>query len=189
MNLLGMVLQAGTAEEAPQVFNLSMGTSFWTLVIFFALLIVLARYAFPPILGYAEAREQRIQESLDEARRTRDEASELLERQRRDLAEARQQVQQILAEGKQAAERVRQEMLQQARQEQEHLLVRAREEIDTEREKAVEAVRREAVEISLAAASRLVQRRLGDEEDRRLVTGYLADITARESGAGAERGA
>lgn len=177
MNLLFMALQgAEPAGETPQVFNLSLGTSFWTLVIFLLLLFVLARYAFPPILGYAEAREKRIQESLDEARRAREEAASLLERQRQELAQARQQGQQFIAEARQSAETVRQEMLRQARDEQESLLERARSEIDREREKAVEALRRETVDLALAAASKLVHERLDAEEDRQLVKDYLAQL-------------
>ncbi len=183
MNLMWMALQ-GTepAAEAPQVFNLSPGTSFWTLVIFLILLFVLVRYAFPPILGYAEARERRIQESLDEARKEREEAAALLEQQRQELAEARQQVQQLIGEGRQSAEKVRQEMLRQAREEQESLLERARSDIEREREKAIESLRREAVDLALAAASKLVHERLDAEDDRRLVRDYLARLTTGDGG-------
>lgn len=177
MNLLWMALQGAEAAEEPQVFNLSMGTSFWTLIIFLLLLFVLVRYAFPPILGYAEAREKRIQESLDEARRAREETAALLEQQRQELAEARQQAQQLIAEGRQAAERVRQELLQQARSEQESLLERARADIDREREKAAESLRRDAVDLALTAAGKLMQRRLDADEDRRLVRQYLSDLS------------
>ena len=97
MNLLSVILQqAGEAGAEPNVFQLSTNVSFWTLVIFLALLAVLAKFAFPPILGYANAREQRIQDILDAAARDRGEAERILEEQRRELAEARQQAQQIL---------------------------------------------------------------------------------------------
>jgi F-type H+-transporting ATPase subunit b len=187
MNLLWIVLQqaAPAAQEVPNVFNLSLGTSFWTVVIFLILLFVLGKYALPPILGYAEAREKRIQQSLDEAKAARDEAEQLLEQQRRELAAGREQAQQVVGEAKQAAERVRQDMLAQARKEQEALLERARDEIEREREQAVEAIRREAVDLSLAAASKLIRRRLGAEEDRRLVSEFLSELVAGGDGAGA----
>ncbi|HEX7117868.1 MAG TPA: F0F1 ATP synthase subunit B [Longimicrobiales bacterium] len=185
MNLLFLVLQH--AEEAgaePSVFQLSTNVSFWTLIIFVALLAVLAKFAFPPILGYAAAREQRIQDILDQAARDREEAERILEAQRRELAEARQQAQQVLADARQAGERLRQEMLERARAEQEELIARARQDMEREREAAIDALRREAVELSLAAASRLVEQRLGGDEDRALVRDYLDRIGA-SSGAGA----
>lgn len=185
MNLLSLILQH--AEEAgaqPDVFQLSTNVSFWTLVIFLLLLGVLAKFAFPAILGYANAREQRIQQILDAAARDREEAERILEAQRRELAEARQQAQQVLAEARQAGERMRQQLLEQAKAEQRELIERARQDLAREREAAFDALRREAIDIALAAASRLVRERLGSEEDRALVRDYVNRIGAA-SGAGA----
>ena len=161
------------AEHAPNVFNLNMGTSFWTLVIFGVLMVVLAKWAFPPILGYAQAREERIQNSLDEARQARDEAQRALESQRQELAKAREESQAIIARGKQDAEKVRAELLERAKAEQQDVIDKARREIERERDQAIESVRREAVELSIAAAAQLLGKRLDTAEDRRLVTEYL----------------
>jgi F-type H+-transporting ATPase subunit b len=185
MNLLTVILQqAGEAGAEPNVFQLSTNVSFWTLVIFVILLVVLSKFAFPPILGYANAREQRIQDILDAAARDREEAERILEEQRRELAEARQQAQQILADARQAGERVRREALEQARAEQEELVARAKQELEREREAAIEALRHEAVDLSLAAASRLLGKRVDAEEDRTLVRDYLNQLGAT-TGAGA----
>src|SRR5690606_2031386 len=184
MNFLTVVLQHGAEAGAePNVFQLSTNVSFWTVVIFLVLLALLSKFAFPKILGYANAREERIQTILDQAARDREEAERILEEQRRELAEARQQAQQILADARQAGERMRQEMLEQARAEQQELVDRARQELEREREAAIDALRREAVELSLAAASRLIEQRLGAEEDRALVRDYIERIGAT-SGAG-----
>lgn len=159
--------------EAPSVFNLNLGTSFWTLVIFFTLLFVLTKWAFPPILGYAQAREERIQKALDDARKAREEARLALEEQRRDLAKAREESQALIAQGKQDAETLRQEMLTRTQQEQQELLERGKRDLEREREQAVESLRREAVELTMAATSRLLHRKVDDEEDRRLVREFL----------------
>ncbi|MGH7504054.1 MAG: F0F1 ATP synthase subunit B, partial [Longimicrobiales bacterium] len=161
---------------AEALFDPWSNVSFWTLVIFVVLLIVLRRYAYPPILGYAAAREQRIQDSLDEAKRQREEAEALLATQRRELAEAQREAQQVIAEGRQAAERLRQELLERARAEQEEIVARATHDIERERERAVESIRREAVELAIAAAAKLVGRKLSAEEDRRLVSEYLGRV-------------
>jgi F-type H+-transporting ATPase subunit b len=145
---------------------------------------VLAKYAFPPILGYAAAREQRIQDALDDAARQRAEAEQLLEQQRTELADARTQTQALIAEGKQAAERVREDMLARAKAEQEELIARAKRDIERERELAIESLRREAVDLALAAAGKLVGHRVDAAEDRRLVTEYLKS-TDSAAGAGA----
>lgn len=171
------------AEQTPNIFNLEIGVSFWTWVIFLVLLFVLSRYAFPPILGYAAAREERIQKSLDEAKQAREDAAALLEQQCRELAEAKEEAQRVIAEGKQDAEKVRAELLERAREEQQELVAGARADIQRERERAVETVRREAVDLALAAASKLVSERLDSERDRKLVEDFLS-----EAGNGAGRG-
>ncbi len=179
MNVLWVLLQdhAGEAAAEPNVFNLSTSVSFWTLVIFLGLMFVLSKWAFPPILGYAAAREKRIQDSLDEAKRTREETAALLAEQRAELARARVQAQEIVAESRQAAEKVRADLLERTRAEQEAVVTRAKQEIQQESQRAVEHVRREAVELAIAAAAKLVEERLGSDQDRKLVTQFLDRAT------------
>lgn len=177
MNLILAVLQHGTeATESPNVFNLAMNVSFWTVIIFLLLLFLLAKFAFPPILGYAAAREQRIQETLDAARQEREAAEQMVQEQRAELTRAREQGQQLIADAQKAAERIRKETLDKARGEQEELITRAKSEIEAEKARAIDALRREAVDLAIAAASKLVERKLDTEEDRRIVTEFLANV-------------
>ena len=80
-----------------------------------------------------------------------------------------------------AAERTRERAhaMEKTRQEQEELLERARREIRDERDRAVAELRREAVDLSLAAASRLIERRLDGETDRKLVLEFLAGMDGK----------
>lgn len=185
MNMIWMVLQEAGGETSP-LFSLNTGVMIWTIVIFLILVFILGRYAWRPILGTLEARERRIQEILDAAVRDREEAERILEEHRRELAASRQQAQQIVAEGRQAAERVQAELLETARRQQEEILTRAQQEIAREREQAILALRREAVDLSLAAASKLLEKKLDAAEDRRLVEQYLTELSA-SAGNGAER--
>jgi len=184
MNLLPVLLTAVQEAETPNVFAFSQNVSFWTLVIFLLLLAVLAKWAFPPILGYAAAREKRIQDSLDEAKRTHEEAEALLAQQRQELAGAREEAQQLIAGAKEAAAEVRAGLIDEARAEQQAMLDRARQEIVRERELAVEAIRREAVDLAISAAGRLIEKRLGSDEDRKLVTEFLGRVQNRSPAAG-----
>ncbi|HEX6560289.1 MAG TPA: F0F1 ATP synthase subunit B [Longimicrobiales bacterium] len=181
MSLILAVIQHGTdAAASPSVFNLAINVSFWTVIIFLLLLFVLAKFAFPPILGYAAAREKRIQDALDAARQEREDAQRLIEEQRQALLHARDEAQRVIAEAQKAADRVRREMLDKARAEQEELVQRAKSEIDAERARAVDSLRREAVDLAIAAASKLVERRLDSQEDRRLVTDFLTNVDRGE---------
>lgn len=180
MNFLLSLIQEHAAEAAehasPNVFNLTTNVSFWTLVIFAILLVVLAKFAFPPILGYAAAREKRIQEAIDEAARQRAEAERLLNEQKELLAKARGEAQELIGAAQKDAERVRKDLIEKARAEQEEMLARAKREIEDERARAIESLRREAVDLAIAAASKLVEKKVDAQEDRRIITEFLAQV-------------
>lgn len=163
------------------MFDINLGLTVWTTLVFLALLGILWKFAWGPVLGAVEAREARIQGALDQAASEREAAEKLLAEHREQMADARRQAQQLVAEGREAGDRLRQEIEERARSEGRVLIERARETIEREREAAVEMLRRESVELALAAAARLMEERLDEAADRELVTGYL-DQLARPDG-------
>jgi F-type H+-transporting ATPase subunit b len=160
------------------LFSVDPGLSIWTIATFLVVLFVLGKWAWGPILGALDAREQGIRSSIEDAARMRQEAQDALEENRRQLADARRQAQELVAEGREAANRLRRELEEKAREEGDRILERARMEIQRERDLAVEEIRSEAVELALAAASRLLDEKLTEERDRALVKSYLQEIEA-----------
>jgi F-type H+-transporting ATPase subunit b len=112
------------------MFDLNLGLSVWTTFVFLALLAILWKFAWGPILGAVQAREDGIQKTLDRASHERSEAAKLLEEHRQQMADARRQAQQMVADGKEAGERVRQDIEEKARAEGEAMVERARESIE-----------------------------------------------------------
>src|SRR6267378_3317880 len=159
-------------------FSINTGLIFWTIVVFGILLALLWRLGWPHLLKAVEERERRIQQQLEEAERARAEAARLLEEHKRTIAGARAEAQEIVAKAKSLAEKERETLLAKARQEYEQLLGRARKEIDAEKEKAILELRREAVDLSIAAASKLIEGNLDTAANRRMVTEYLASLEA-----------
>ncbi len=173
---------AAAAEESAwdSLFQIDWGLSFWTLLTFGTLLFILARYAWKPLLGALDARQQGIQDNIDEARRLREEADELIARHREQLAEGRRQAQALVGESRAAAETLRKELEAKAREETQAMLANARREIERERKAAVEAVRRESVDVALAVAARLLGERLDAKRDRKLAMEYIDDLADSE---------
>ena len=159
-------------------FSINTGLIFWTVVVFAILLTLLWRFGWPALLKTVEDRERRIQQQLEEAERARAEAARLLEEHKRTIAGAKAEAQEIVARAKAVADKERETLLAKARHEYDQLLERARHEIDAEKEKAIVALRREAVDLSIAAASKLLEAQLDTETNRRLVTDYLATLAA-----------
>lgn len=163
-------------EPTPGPLTVDGGLMLWTILIFLVLLAILKRFAWPAILGAVEAREQALEQQLAEAERSRAEAAKLLEEHKRLMGDAKAQAHTIVVEARQLAEKERAVAMEKTKQEQEELLQRARREIGAERDRAVTDLRREAVDLSLAAASKLIGERLGSETDKKIVSDYLASL-------------
>lgn len=182
--LLGALLPTpaygAVVEEAGggAIFSLNFGLVIWTWVLFLLTLGILAWKVFPLISGGLEERQRKIQEAIDSAREDREEARRLVEEQTRELHLARQEAQGLLDETREAAGRLRQELVADAETEKAQILERARREMDRERERVLEQLRAETVDISLAAAERLIKARLDSEDNRRLVQDYIQRLEA-----------
>jgi len=174
LSLLLQEAQEGGGGLTP--FSINPGLIIWTVVVFGLLLALLWKLGWPAILKSVEDRERRIQQQLDEAERARAEAARLLEEHKRTLGNARGEAQEIVARAQALAEKERQGILERARAEQEQLLERARKEIGAEKEKALLALRREAVDLSIAAASKLIEANLDSAANRKLGLEYLASL-------------
>ena len=170
--------EAGAPPSGP--FTINPGLIIWTLVVFGILLLGAWRLGYPALLKMVEERERRIQKLLDDAEKANAEAQRLLEEHRKQIAAARNEAQEILAKAKTVAQKERELLLVKAREEYDALLNRARKDIEAETEKAIQALRREAVELSIAAASRVIEANLDTDANRKLVTEFLESLGKAE---------
>jgi len=157
------------------------GLMVWTLVIFLILLFVLGKFAFGPITEQVRKREQALTDALESAKHDREEAAKLLAEQRRQLEAARDEGQKLIAEARGAADRSRQELVNQARAQQAEILERTREEIRAERDKAIAELRREAVDLAILGAGKVIEKNLDDRTNRELVEKFLASVSVAGS--------
>jgi len=166
-------------EEAPKadLLSPSYGLMAWTLIIFVVLAIILSKFAFGPITAAVRAREAALEEAITAAKRDREEAARLLEQHRVALDASRGEAQKLIADARVAAERVRAELVEQAHAEQASMLVRARQEIESEKSNAIAQLRREAVDLAIAGAGKVIERNLDQAANRQLVESFLASVT------------
>lgn len=171
-----LLAQEQEAHESVNLLSPNTGLMFWTLLIFIVLMFVLARFAFKPLTAAVEAREKALEEAIEAAKRDREEAAKLLEEQRHAVDVSRADAQRLIAEARTTGEKLRGEMLQETKLQQHELLERARIEIDLERKRAIADLRREAVDLALAGASKVIERNLDDQTNRKLVESFLASV-------------
>ncbi len=165
------------AGGQPGLFEVNLGLSVWATVVFFALLGILWKFAWGPLLEQVDAREERIQGALDESAEAREHAQKLLEEHKAQLADARRQANELIAEGKAAGQRLRAEIEEKARAEAQSILESARAEIGRERDQAITELRREAVDLALAAAGKLLNEKMDAPKDRALVLDYIDNVS------------
>ncbi len=157
------------------------GLMFWTLVVFLILFAILGKLVFPKITAAVEAREKALEEAIEGAKRDREEAARALAEQLRQIETARQEAQKIIVEGRQVGEKLRATMLEDTHQQQQQLLERARREIEQEKERAIAELRREAIELAIAGASKVIEKNLDDQSNRKIVESFLASIPVTET--------
>ena len=176
--LLALTATPALAEPAnTNLLDPNYGLMVWTLVVFIGLFLILKFFAFGPILKSVEAREQALEDAINAAKHDREEAARLLAEHRANLDASRGEAQKLIADARVAAERVRAELVEQAHAEQASMLARARQEIESEKTRAIAELRREAVELAIAGASKVIEKNLDKDSNRKLVETFLASVT------------
>ena len=168
--------EGGEATAKPGLLSLQSGLMFWTLVVFVILFVGLSKFAFGPITKAVADREQALLDAIEAARKDREDAAALLEQHRKAIEAARNEAQRYIAEGRAQAEKMKAEMLEQTHAQQAELLERARRDIEAEKTKAIDELRREAIDLALAGASKVIEKNLDDVQNRKLVESYLSSI-------------
>ncbi len=174
LGMLAVVLAAEGGGGGP--FSVNPGLILWTWVVFLIFLFFFKKTFWVTIVSRAEEREKTIAGQLASAEKLNAEAKTLVESQRKATAEAQGAAQSLLSEAKAAVEKERTLGLEKAKQEQAALMDRARRDIAAERDKAIADLRREAVELALGAAAKVIGQRLDSDTDRKIVVDYLSKV-------------
>jgi F-type H+-transporting ATPase subunit b len=153
---------------------------FWSLVSFGVLLLLLKKYALPELIAILEAREKTIRDSLEQAERVRREAEEAMAQYQAKLKAAQQEAQALIDAARQRAAEEAEANEQRARQEAQRLVAEARSEIDRERLQALRDIRNAAVDLTIGATEKILERNLTAADHRRMVE-EAVDAMARQA--------
>lgn len=156
------------------------GLYIWAIVTFLLLLWAFNRLAWKPLKATLEAREQSIEKALADAQKARAELEQVHAESRRMLEEARQQAAAILSDTRADAGRLREELRTKAQTEAQGIVSNAEKRIAQETARALQQIRSEAVEISVALASKLLQRNVSAQDHDRLIEETFAQIESTE---------
>jgi F-type H+-transporting ATPase subunit b len=162
------VASVWAAEEGEvNLFAGDIGTAIWTLVIFLAVILVLGKFAWGPMLSGLQRREQFIRDSLEEAKQDREAAQAQLEEYNKKLDTATAEALKVLEEGRRDAEVVKERIEDKARSEADQMVERAKREIDLAKQTAIKELYETSITLGSDIASRLLEREMNakDHED------------------------
>jgi len=173
---LPLYAQEEHAVETLSPFAGNLGNAVWTLAIFVIVVVVLGKFAWGPVLSLLQQREQFIHKSLSDAKRDRDEAEARLKDYAAKLQSAQAEAVAIIEEARRDAERLREELRQRAKSESDTILKNAERQIELQTTRAVQQIRQEAVDMSVAIASKIIQRNISKEDNEKLINDALKQI-------------
>ena len=156
--------------------NIDPGLIFWTIVTFVLLLVVLRSVAWKPLLAMLDERERRIQESLEQADKAREEAQRAAEGNLQAMEQARAEAQAAIVQGRETAERVAQEVHERAEAEARQLLEQAQRAIEQEKRRAVQELRNQVADLAILAAGKILDDNLDEGRNRKIVDDFISDI-------------
>jgi F-type H+-transporting ATPase subunit b len=149
-------------------FGVNLPSLLFYLLFFGVILWILRRYLFKPVLGTIESRQQKINQSLDEAQEALSSVKANRLKAEKLLDEASAEAREIINRAERLAADIHEDARHEAKIEADLMVTRARVEIDREREAAIKDLRREAVDLALVAASRVIGENLSDDRSRQL---------------------
>jgi F-type H+-transporting ATPase subunit b len=164
------------AEGGTNLLAPSAGLMFWTLLAFGIALFILWKFAYPLLLESVQAREKSLRDAIEAATRDRAESAQLLAAHKAQIESARNEAQKIIADGRAVAEKLRTQMLDDTKKQQDELLARAKRDIEGEKVKAIIELRREAIDLALRGASKVIEKNLDDATNRKLVEDFLSSV-------------
>jgi F-type H+-transporting ATPase subunit b len=160
--------------------NLPLLVSFTiSFVILFALLRL---FLYKPVMKMLDERSKKIRESMEQAEATKEEYARAEEVVKKLISKAREDGQALVSQASQIGERLKEEAREGARKEAQVIVDRTRVELEEERDRIIDDLRREFVDISISAAEKVIKETLDKERHRMLIEEALEEsATFREN--------
>jgi F-type H+-transporting ATPase subunit b len=156
-----------------ELVNPGIGLIVWMTLAFLAILYILGKYAWKPIMTGLKERESTIQDALNSAEKTKEEMRKLKFSNEELLQEAKNERDAILATARKIKESIIEESKQKATEEANRIIVSAKESIQNEKMNAMTDLKNQLAELSLEVAKKILKRELSDPKKQEEYTKEL----------------
>lgn len=164
------------AAAAPNILTPDVTMVILTWVTFFALLFILKKFAWKPILDALQRREDHIRQSLADADKIKAELAQIEAAKAQVLDDAKTQAGQIIDDARKAARALAHDIEAKAKQNAQDTVNNAGVQIEGERQHAREALKKESVNLAIALAGKILKENSDTEKNRKLVNEALQQL-------------
>jgi F-type H+-transporting ATPase subunit b len=156
----------------------SLGLFFWQLILFIALVLLLSKFAWKPILNSVNEREEGIKNALEEAENARKEMQNLTADNERILKEARLERDSLLKEAREMKDGIIADAKEEAKLQATKVIEQAQATIQAEKNAAITEIKTQVAELSIGIAEKVVRGELTDKDKQiKLVEDMLKEVT------------
>ena len=159
--------------------------AFWSLVSFALLFFLLKRYAFPPILGALEERENKIRTEISDAEKLRQEAQELKADLEKELKNAHEKANTIVQMAGNESKKIQEKTIQETQTKIRQMQSDAEQEIQIAQNKLLNEIRGYTAALTIAATEKVLKKSLGDEDKKRLIDESIEEVLREMDSKGA----
>jgi|SRR5699024_733207 len=159
------------------ILSFNPGFAIWVAISLIIFLIVMGKYAVPPIMQALSEREGHIKESLDSAEKALARAEQVSHDNEKALRQAEAKAQEIRKQAIEDAELLREERIEKSKEEAAQLLEQARTTIEQEKKNALMELRDEVAFLAVESASKILETELDAEKNNKLVDDFISNIT------------
>ncbi|MFP8488047.1 F0F1 ATP synthase subunit B [Gracilimonas sp. Q87] len=157
--------------------SFNSGLAFWILVSLVIFMLVMMKFAVPPIMSALQEREQNIKSSLESAEKAIAKAEKISKDNEKALREAEVKAQQIRKEAIEEAELIRTDRINKAKEDADQLIEQAKSTIEQEKKQALKELRSEVAKLAVQSASIIIDSELDNEKNNKLVDNFLTDLS------------
>jgi F-type H+-transporting ATPase subunit b len=156
--------------------DFSFGLFFWQIIIFVLLLLLLRKFAWKPILGAVNDREEGIKNALDSAEKAKLEMQNLQADNEKLLQEARAERESMMKEAREIKTKMIADAKEEAKSEGDKIVANAQAAIESEKKSAIAELKQQVASLSLEIAEKVVKHELSDKDKQlKLVDEMLSD--------------
>lgn len=165
------VLSVGAA-----VGGLRVGDMLVQLFFFLVLLALLKKFAWGPLMGMMEKRENYVANEIEAAEKSRAEAEKSAKEAAAQLNQVRQEAQKIIEDAKNAGVKQEQDIIESARKEADRIKLQAQADIQNEKEQAIQALQAQVASLSVLVASKVIEKEINEQDQAQFINDYIKEV-------------